>query len=370
MASQTTNYQCPSCTGPLHFDSESGQMKCDYCGSIYSVEEIDALYGAKNKAAEQAAEKAAEASDGWDYSGMTDDWGADAASLNAYNCTSCGAELICEATTAATTCPYCGNNTVIPGKFAGSLKPDFIIPFAKTKEDAMRSMRGYYKGKKLLPKAFSDENQIEKIQGLYVPFWLFDGEADADAEYAGEIVRTYRTSNEEVTETSHYRLYRRGQFAFDKIPVDASQRMDDALMDSIEPFDYQGLKEFSLSYLPGYLADKYDCSAAESAERADKRAESSVAGALYRSVTGFTGVREIRKSISLRRGKVHYALLPVWILNTAWQGKQYTFAMNGQTGQFTGDLPMDKKRYWTWHLIYGAIFAAVVYFIKWLLTAL
>ena len=81
MPTQVTNYQCPACTGPLHFVGASGKLECDYCGSTYDVAEIEALYAEKEEkaaAAQQAAEeKAAEqkkaSADGgdWDTSGFS-----------------------------------------------------------------------------------------------------------------------------------------------------------------------------------------------------------------------------------------------------------------------------------------------------------
>ena len=48
------------------------------------------------------------------------------------------------------------------------------------------------------------------------------------------------------------------------------------------------------------------------------------------------------------KGRGRLALVPVWILNTRWNGQIFTFMMNGQTGEFIGDLPMDKAAYWKW----------------------
>ena len=187
MASQITNYKCPACTGPLHFAGASGMLECDFCGAKYDVAQIEALYAEKeakavaateqaNAKAEQNRQKMAEMeSQGWDTSSLNSDWGAEADGMKAYNCPSCGAELICDASTAATSCPYCGNPTVVPGQFSGALKPDFVLPFKLSKEDAVAALKNHYKGKPLLPKAFTNGNHIEKIQGVYVPFWMFDG---------------------------------------------------------------------------------------------------------------------------------------------------------------------------------------------------
>lgn len=348
MAAQVTNYQCPNCTGPLHFVGASGKLECDFCGTAYDVAQIEALYAQKNEkaaAAQQAAERNTAGTE-WDTSGMSSDWGAEGAKMKAYSCPSCGAELICDASTAATSCPYCGNPSVVPGQFAGALKPEFVIPFKLNKEDALKALKNHYKGKPFLPKSFTSENHMEEIKGVYVPFWLFDGEAAGDAHFAATRSRTNRIGDEEITQTDHFDVYRAGSIAFQKIPVDASTKMPDDHMDSIEPYKYNDLKPFSTAYLPGFLADRYDVTAEESSKRADERCEKTLEDALRKTVSGFETCVRVGGHIQLKRGKVHYALLPVWMLHTKWQGKDYLFAMNGQTGKLVGDLPMSWGKFW------------------------
>lgn len=366
MPTQVTNYQCPACTGPLHYSAKSGKLECDYCGSSFDVADIEALYAHKEAEAAaakqpadakadaaaaakaEAAQAAAQSGDAgdWDTSGLSRDWGAEAGTLRAYSCPSCGAELICDESTAATSCPYCGNPTVVPGQFSGALRPDFILPFRLTKDDAVQALRAHYKGKPFLPKSFTSANHIEQIQGVYVPFWLFDGGAEGSASYRASNTTVHRSGDYEITSTMHYNVLRAGSLAFEKIPVDASGKMPDDHMDSIEPFDYAQLQPFSTAYLPGYLADKYDVSVDDSRDRADARCRETLAQALRDTVTGYGTCIPEHEDISLRRGKVHYALLPVWMLSTKWNGQDFLFAMNGQTGKLVGDLPTDRGRFW------------------------
>lgn len=363
MPTQVTNYQCPACTGPLHYSAKSGKLECDYCGSSFDVAEIEALYARKEAeaaAAKQAADakaeaaqaakaeaaEAAAASGGWDASDLSRDWGAEADGLRVYSCPSCGAELICDQSTAATACPYCGNPAIVPGQFSGALRPDYILPFRLSKDDAVQALRAHYKGKPFLPRSFTSANHIEQIQGVYVPFWLFDGGAEGAASYRASNTNVFETGDYEITETRHYHVVRAGSLAFEKIPVDASSKMPDDHMDSIEPFDYAQLRPFSTAYLPGYLADKYDVTIDDSRDRADTRCRETLAQALRDTVTGYGACVTEREDIALRRGKVHYALLPVWMLSTKWRGQDFLFAMNGQTGKLVGDLPTDRGRFW------------------------
>ena len=348
MPSQVTNYQCPACTGPLKYDPQSGRLVCEYCESTYDPKEIEAQYAQKEADAQEAKKKAdaqyAQAvADLPEGSPWTE---AEANGLKVYNCPSCGAEIICEETTAATSCVYCGNPSVVPGQLGGSLKPDFVIPFQKTREDALAALKSFYKGKPLLPKEFSQASHLEEIKGVYVPFWLFDGNAEGAAAYNMTKSRSWTEGSYRVTETEYFEARRGGSLDFEHIPVDASKNMKDEYMESIEPYDYGELKPFSTAYLPGFLADKYDVDAKESASRATERAKQSLMDAFSGTVTGYA-------TVSLREGradfyprKANYALLPVWMLHTKWQNKDYYFAMNGQTGKLVGDLPVSKGKFW------------------------
>ena len=351
MATEITTYQCPACTGPLHFVGESGKLECDYCGQSYEVAEIEKLFGEKEAAsvetqekaeAAQEREKAAAAEMGlaWDSQ--------ETAGMKAYNCPSCGAELICDATTAATSCPYCGNPTIVPGQFTGGLRPELLIPFKLDKQAAVAALKKYYQGKKFLPTAFRDQNHIQEIQGVYVPFWLCDCQVDAAATYAATNSRTWKEGDYEITETDHYRVDRSGRVGFEKIPVDASTKMPDAHMDAIEPYDYSELRPFSTAYLPGFLADKYDVTQQDSLPRIETRAQNSAETELRNTVQGYDGVTVESQNFRVNHTAAKYALMPVWMLSTKWNGQNFLFAMNGQTGKLVGDLPIDNGKRLAW----------------------
>ena len=345
MASEITNYQCPACTAPLRFDGESGKLQCDFCGSSYSVAEIEALYAEKNKAAAEASKQAEETSKTEAAEKEAAGWDTDE-NLRAYQCPTCGAELICEKTTAATACPYCGNPSVVPGQLSGALKPEFVLPFKVEKDAVVKALHKHYgKHNYYLPRLFRSENNIQKVQGVYVPFWLFDAQVSGLGKYDGQDSVTQRKGDYNVTTTMHYNVERGGTAKFDKVPVDASKKMPDNYMDSLEPFDYTQLKDFSTAYLPGFLADRFDVSAEEASPRMEARCKDTLEEMLRRDIDHSVVVPE---SLQAKVGKkeAHYALLPVWMLTTKWRDKTYLFAMNGQTGKFVGELPTDNGLFW------------------------
>ncbi len=353
-------YKCPCCGGAIEFDSSLQKMKCPYCDTEFEMETL-AAYDEELKAdGDSKMEWSSAAGGEWQE-------GEDS-HLRSYICNSCGGEIIGDETLAATSCPFCSNPVVMMEQFKGMLKPDYVIPFKLDKKAAMAALKRHYAKKRLLPGAFKDENHIEEIKGVYVPFWLFNADADAHIRYRATRVRTWSDSSYRYTETSHYAVTRGGSIGFERVPVDGSTKMDDALMESIEPYDFSEAVDFQTAYLAGYLADKYDVSADESIDRANGRIRKSTEDAFAQTVQGYSTVIPEASTVRFDNGTAKYALYPVWILNTQWKGEKYTFAMNGQTGKMVGDLPMDKAAYKKWLFgIWGAA-AAVAFALAMLIT--
>ena len=345
------DYKCPCCDGGIEFHSGAQKMKCPYCDTEFDVDDVVAYQQA---VAEDAGD---------DMTWQTDpgqQWSEEETQgLRTYVCRTCAGEIVTDATTGATHCPYCGNPVVMKGQFEGDLKPDLVIPFKLDKKAAMEALKKHYKGKRLMPKAFKDENRIQQIKGVYVPFWLFEADADAHIRYKATRVRCWSDSNYDYTETRHYSLIRGGKLGFNWVPVDGSSKMADDLMESIEPFDISDAVDFQTAYLSGYLADRYDVTAEQSVDRANTRVRNTTEAAFNSTVSGYTTCVPVSTNIHLQNGKAKYALYPVWLLSTTWKDKNYTFAMNGQTGRLVGDLPMDKGAYFKWLFgLTGAIAAA------------
>lgn len=352
-------YKCPCCGGAISFDSSLQKMKCPFCDTEF---EVDALQEYGNELQSEQEDDME-----WDTSGGSEWQEGETEGLRSYVCRSCGGEIIGDENMAASACPFCGNPIVLTGQFSGNLRPDFVIPFQLDKKAAKEKLMGHLQGKRLLPKVFKDQNHIDEIKGVYVPFWLFDANAKAAIRYKATKVRTWNDSNYHYTETNYFLVHRSGTIGFVKVPADGSSKMADDLMESIEPFDFKRMVKFKMPYLAGYMADKYDVTAEESVSRINERVKTSTEAAFASTVKGYTSVIPENSSIHLSRGNVQYALFPVWILNTRWNGKQYTFAMNGQTGKFVGDLPMDQLAARKWTIGLAALCSAVTYGLAWLL---
>ena len=347
-------YECPCCGGSVEFDSTIQKMKCPYCDTEFDVEAMQALEEDLKEEKKDNMKWTSPAGGEW-QEGETQD-------MRVYACQSCGGEIIAEKHLGSTSCPYCGNNVVMKEQFAGDLKPDYVIPFKLDKRAAKERLKKHFQGKKLLPKCFKDENHLEEIKGLYVPFWLFDAHANGEVRYTGTKVRVWKSGDYTYTKTNFYDIVRAGSLDFANVPVDGSSKMPDELMQSLEPFDFSEAVPFEPAYLAGFLADRYDVKAEECVQLANQRIKRSTESALEETITAAYATRIPNGSyVNLNNAKAKYALYPVWMLTTKWRDQIYIFAMNGQTGKFVGNLPTDKGAYWRYHGIWTAGLTVVVF---------
>ena len=352
MPQQLLEYRCPSCGASLQFDSGSQQVVCPYCDSSFSPQ---SLIDYDNFLKEEIK------------NGTSDSWSKDAArwekdeatGLNVYTCAACGGEVLGDDTLASARCPFCDNTVIMKRQFTGEWKPDLVLPFKLDRAAAQEAFRKHLHGKKLLAKAFHSESCIEEIKGIYVPFWLFSSDVSASMRFKGTTSRMWTDGRYDYVETSRYALLRAATARFNRIPVDGSEKMDDALMDSLEPFDFSQAVDFQTAYLSGFFSDRYDVNADTSIARAKERFSNTITQRVSSTTGGFGGVAMETASISEHNNTREYALLPVWLLHVRWHDQLYTFAMNGQTGKLVGNLPIDQKQVWKYRLLYGGIFAGI-----------
>lgn len=345
-------YKCPHCGGTLTFNSATQTMKCPYCDSeidVAALADFDKGLDDFTTSEELKWEKPGKV---W-QEGETD-------GMRVYVCKSCGGQIIGDENLGSTTCPFCGNPIVLMGQFSGELKPDYIIPFKLDKNAAKAAYENHIFGRKLLPAAFKNKNHIDEIKGLYVPYWLFDADTLGRVQYLGTQVRVWEDQKNQYTETRYFNVYREGTMSFSNVPVDGSSKMPDDLMESLEPFDFSEAVKFQTAYMSGYLADKYDVSSEQSMERARERVKESTFEALQNTISGYASLTPKGRNVDMTSGDSKYAMYPIWILNTTYNGEKYTFAMNGQTGKMVGNLPVDNGLVWKYRLKWTAILGAII----------
>ncbi len=347
------SYKCPSCGADMVYDSEKGKLVCGNCGNVMEVDEVDA---GKNEELDEFEREE-------EFKEEFKEWDGD---VNVFKCSSCGAELITDKVTAATFCSFCGAPTIIPSRLDDTAQPSKVIPFKISKEQAQSAFKKWCKNGLITPAGFASADRISKISGIYVPFWIYDCTSRADISANCTRVSVRRQGNYEITKTDHYYVQRDISADFLKVPADASEKMDDNLMDLLEPYDYSEFKEFKIPYLSGYLAEKYSYSNDEVYSRVKSRVNNYAEDYARAQIRGYSTVVVNNKRVVIKKRKADYVLLPVWILNYDYKGKIYTFAMNGQTGKLVGKPPIEAKKV----VLYSVLVAFITFIIVSLLGGL
>lgn len=309
-------YKCLNCKAGLEFDPPSQKWKCHYCLSAFTKADLDVVFQEEDLPEQDMPE------------------------LDSYSCTSCGAELITDSTTSATSCLYCKNPTIIKTRFSGKFKPRHLIPFKLTKQQAEDIYKKWIGKRLFAPKEFKTKEEIEKITGIYAPFWMFD--CTVDGGIAGEATRIshWKRGQYRYTQTKYYRVVRRGVVKYKRIPVDASKKLDDTLMHMIEPYNYNDLTDFSMKYMSGFMAEKYDVEAEEAATVMKDRVNGYAEKRLRETVGGYSSFTVTERHTELTDTTQSYSLLPVYLLINKYKEKYHTFIVNGQTGKVVGETPI------------------------------
>ena len=338
MTQEIISHKCPNCSANIEFDIFTQNFTCRYCGSAFTKEEIEKLYPT-DEIIKQFMEESTPTEEQLHETELFEE------QIKLHSCPSCGAEIISDnSDTASTYCHYCNSVISFAGRLSGKYKPDKIIPFKKTKEDAIEGFKKWCGKKKFLPKGFNSEKTLEEIRGVYVPYWL------ADCCVNGELVAlckkssSHRVGDTVTTTTREYQAVRTGSIIYRGVPADGSSRANDRLMENIEPFNYDDLVDFSMAYLSGHNAEKYDIDKDAVFPRISQRVCSAALQEFRKSIKGYSAVIPQKSEFKISHINWKYALMPMWFLSYKYKDKSYYYAMNGQTGKFGGNLPIDKVK--------------------------
>ncbi|HZW68423.1 MAG TPA: TFIIB-type zinc ribbon-containing protein [Pseudogracilibacillus sp.] len=315
------HYKCPNCGSDMAFDASSGTLSCSSCGRQDDISEFEDEFIEKQFTVDEAKE---------------------------YHCENCGAIVLTDKDTTATSCSFCQANVVLIDRLAGELAPAKVIPFSITKEQAQEAFKKWCRNGRLTPDGFMTADRVKNITGMYVPFWIYDLHSQIEVSAVGTKVRTYTRGDYIYTETKYYDLYRDMEMYHVKVPVDASEKMDDSLMDQLEPYNYKDLVEFKTPYLTGYLAEKHNFTDRELFPRAKAKINSYINKYISKSMSHYSTVRKKSESINTEQKKGSYVLFPVWMIVYDLDQQEHTFAMNGQTGKVVGKPPVSKRKVMTW----------------------
>lgn len=314
-------YKCPNCGGDLKFDPATQNYHCEYCVSDFDqsrIEEIKPVSQQEQKESETGA--------------------------ILYNCPSCGAEIVTDETTTATFCYYCHNPVVLAGKMEGEFHPDFVLPFAVDKEKALEIFKQWIAKKKFVPSGFYSQDQIEKMTGVYFPYWLYNCQVEGKLDAQATKLKIWTTGTTQFTKTEQFDILREGQMQVEHVTRNALKKANRQLVEGVLPFEMEKLKPFSMGYLSGFQAENRDMQKEDFAPEVEAEVREYAENNLRSQVSGYDSVSVKEQTAKILSPQWRYALMPVWTLTYQDKGKIYYFACNGQTGKICGELPVDNGK--------------------------
>lgn len=327
---ETISYKCSNCGGGLVFDPNTQKFKCEFCNSEFIQREVNHTKPSPEQSWQQSTSQTA-----------TDAAGE----MTAYNCPSCGGEIVTDATTAATFCHYCHSPVVMSGKMSGEFRPDYILPFTIDRQRAVEILTKWVKKKRYVPKGFFSSSQIEKMTGVYYPYLLYNCKVDTKLNAEGTNVRRWINCDTEYTETKVYSIRRGGNMEVEHITRNALQKDEHQLADSVMPFDMTKAQPFSSGFLSGFVAENRNMKPQDFEAEIEQEVKKFALDKLRGQVSGYGSIAVKSAQANIRSHEWKYALMPVWTItyNDKKDNKHYYFAINGQTGSTCGELPVDNK---------------------------
>ncbi|MBP5494358.1 MAG: hypothetical protein J6X97_04615 [Lachnospiraceae bacterium] len=359
--------RCANCGGVLEYSAELNKMVCSFCGNSYTIDELNQKSEPEEEnITQKPAETATPDSENRIVTGPTifklknpsgfasEEVGDYTTILKKKNeekakeesrmhasvkmqimrCTACGAELAVNGVETSTFCAYCGQATVVSDRVDDYLKPDFIIPFKVTRDTAEKIIRMQLNKGFFVPKGIKNF-EVEKIRGIYVPFWLFD------MHYSDRQFYKYSKKQGKTTVTRYE--YFEAKTYFKQMTLDASLNLNDDSSARLEPYDMRQLEEFDMAYLSGYYSDRFDVGVADITGNAVLKA-----GELFneqaKKEIKHKSAKLVKNDPDFNVAKTDYALLPAWFLSFKYDDKPYTILVNGQTGKMVGAVPYVKVK--------------------------
>lgn len=325
-------FACKNCGGNVKYDIASGQLACEYCHSLFDP------YAYEDKTSDAEVSKDFDAT--------------------IFTCPQCGGEIISTDNTAAGFCSFCGASTVLYSRISKEHRPDYIIPFQKTKDDCKQAYSRLMAKAIFAPSELKDPKKIDSFRGIYMPYWTYYVTLDGSLN----IPATKSQRRGDYIITDHFNLTGTLDSYYKGLSYDASSSFDDSISESLAPYDVKGMKGFTPAYLSGFYGDTADVDSAVYKPDAEETAFTSTVDSINK-VPAFRGYNikkgsQTPQSLNTTTKEINYSLFPVWFMSYRNNDRVAYATVNGQTGKVVADIPISFKKF-----LAGSFITAIPIFI-------
>lgn len=387
-------YPCENCGASLQFAPGQNALKCPYCGHVQTISSgaeraparqhqggpdgQDALLrdpGTGRAIQWDASHKAPELVEIPLADGLRTDQSSDLTEIvRTVSCPNCGAKIEVSSNTHSGRCPFCATPVVTDTGTTRMLKPQGVLPFVLSEDQARAALDDWLKGLWFAPNGLTEyARKGRRMQGVYSPFWTFD--ADTHSAYRGqrgdhyyETVYVTREVDGRMQEVAQQVMRTRWRSAsgrvarsFNDVLVLASSALPRRFTDALAPWDMSHLMTYNPQFLAGFQAEGYTIPLAEGHQIARQEMAGVIAMDIRRDIGGdVQRIEAVQTEHSAETFK--HILLPVWLAAYKYNGKSYRFVVNGQSGRVQGDRPFS-----VWKIALAVIagliaLAAITYF--------
>ena len=342
-----TDKKCPNCAGTIEYDPDTRKLTCPYCGYMREIPAPETAGEIEELDFESAKLR------------KSLDWGTSTKQLI---CKNCAAEAMYDEAETAGCCPFCGSTQVMPvDNDENIMAPQGVVPFEVSNEKAGTMFSNWLKGRFFAPKAAKESCKPENFQGLYLPYWTYD--TNTTSSYNAKLGFDKRQGDKVITDWRNYSgIYQ--EFIDDEV-VYASKKTKNQFINNVSVFDFSKLRPYDPQFISGFVAERYTVGLDEGWDMAKvtirRKLESHLSEKLRRQHHA-DRVSDLKMSTSYDDITFKYILAPIWIANYKYSGKEYSFAVNGQTGKVSGSAPVSPWKVFFTILVIVAILVAVYWF--------
>ena len=313
-------FMCPKCGGRMAFAPDGQTLVCDYCTRGQTVGE---------SSSREADEK------DFIIAMATMKGHGKPLQEQVFHCNGCGAEFILPPRQISSTCAYCDSPHVVSlEKTKDLLAPDGIIPHTFDQKRAVKVLIDWVNGNNIKP-----EKKVDVPRGLYLPLWTFD--VGGSIDYTYEVVDNLKDEDDLYSGRFGQKKVTRYSTEYpileNDLPLPASKKPSAVFLKLIDSFDMKSIKPYDPRFLASWPAEIYDVPMADASLDARSQTYAKYKRELPMRINNASIIHTSSAKLVVDSFKLN--LLPVWMTELPFDGREHLVLINGQNGVVSSDLP-------------------------------
>lgn len=351
-------HPCAACGAQAEWNPAKQLLVCPFCGTAAPFT-IDAASGAlvENDLTKALRE-------------LPDDARGWLAQKRTVQCQSCKAVSVFDPERVGQNCDFCGSPALVDySEIKAPIRPQALLPFKIPESQVREQIRRWYASKWLAPGSLKKRALVDRVRGVYIPYWTFDAHAacpwEAEAGHYYYTTETYRdnrgrTGTRQVQHVRWEPASGEVRHFFDDEPVPGTHGVSTALLEKVQPFPTAELVAYDTAFLSGFVVEHYQVVLLDAAQNSQAAMTRKLHELCAREIPGDT-YRNLQIHPVFSGQTFKHILVPVWLLSYLYGTKSYQVVVNGSTGRMAGKYPLSPWK--IAFLVLLAILALIIFVI-------